>query len=77
MSRWDEPEETFAVGDLTVEIVRDNYPDSPAESEGDDLFLIALGSEFHVVTKQWDCRGGRRSPSCQKRGLSPAPKSRR
>lgn len=58
MSRWENDlEETFAVGDLTVDIVQDNYPDSPAESEGEDLFLIALGSDFQVVTKQWDCRG--------------------
>lgn len=57
MSRWDDLEETFEVGDLTVQIVRDDYPDSPAESEGDDLFLVAFDSDFRVVTKQWDCRG--------------------
>jgi len=56
MSRWDELKETFEVGDLTVQIARDYYPDSPAESEGDNLFLIAFGSDFRVVTKQWDCR---------------------
>ena len=57
MSRWDDLEETFEVGNITVQIVRDAYPDSPAVSEGDDLFLIAFDSDFRVVTRQWDCRG--------------------
>jgi hypothetical protein len=57
MSRWDDLEESFQVGDLTVEIMRDDYPDRPDESEGEDLFLISFHEEFRAVNKRWDCIG--------------------